>query len=283
VAERFYFKMWHSWWTTESHEDLEEDPIAIGPVLMSFCRWSPGDDCGWAVTEKGTPVTCNALARRARWKGPRAGERVAAALRKLEEVGTADLRSDGAWGLPKFGRFQESAEAAKKRKQRDKSGTTASDVPKVSPDCPALVEVESEVKSPVVPKGTRSPDLIVDHVLAAMRGASAELGGRGPRDNPANRKLIARISTEVRATPEDWTHVIQAQLHSVRGEPKNHKYLTLSTLCVPTNFLRLLDAPLPRVTGVATDDTTAADLRAERDARRVQVELEERLQAGGDA
>lgn len=124
MAERLYFKLWHLWWTSESHEDLGEDPIAIGPVLMSFCRWEPGRDNGWAVTEKGQPVTCGALARRARWSGRGAGERVAAALRELERVGTAELRSDGAWGLPKFGKWQESASAAKMRKARAKPKNT---------------------------------------------------------------------------------------------------------------------------------------------------------------
>jgi hypothetical protein len=45
--------------------------------------------------------------------------------------------------------------------------------------------------------------------------------------------------------------VIRRQLASVRSRPETHKFLSLSTLCVPRNFSRLLDAPGGRGTGGA--------------------------------
>jgi hypothetical protein len=140
MAERLYWKMWRTWWTGESHVDATDDELSIGPCLMSFIRWEPGDDYGWAVNEKGRPVTTGAIARRARWDS----ERTARALSGLVDHGTIELRSDGAWGFPKWGPWQESADAARKRK---KGRADSAESPRnVRADSAAIVEVEVDVE-----------------------------------------------------------------------------------------------------------------------------------------
>jgi hypothetical protein len=141
VAERLYFKLWIGWYTCESHVDLSGDALHIGPVLMSFCirRWVPGVDLAYAVNEKGAPVSVAAIARRAKWTS----KRTADALGELESVGTCVIRSDGAWGFSKFGRWQESASAAKMRKCRQRDGHSDQDVPPI-----AEVEVGGELQNP---------------------------------------------------------------------------------------------------------------------------------------
>jgi hypothetical protein len=199
---------------------------------------------------------------------------------KLADKRIVDI-VDGIATLVRYRKSQRSDAAERMRAARSRtssehvqhaSGTTANSVT----DIECRVQ-KTEEDTPVVPKGTTPPDPIVAHVLAAMREACVELGGRGPQDNPANRKLIARISSEVRATAEDWTRVIRAQLQSVRGEPKNHRYLALSTLCVPANFLRILDAPAgkPATPGVQRFDATPEQLHREQADRLAAIAAEE--------
>jgi len=178
VAERLYWKMWRTWWTGESHVDATDDELSIGPVLMSFIRWEPGEDYGWAVNEKGRPVTTGAIAHRARW----VPERAAAALRGLVEHGTVELRSDGAWGFPKWGPWQESADAARKRKLRGPS----SDIPRNgAPKSAAIVEVDVEDESSIEPFGLSPENPPAADVPGTTEGAqilthptAGEAGGR---------------------------------------------------------------------------------------------------------
>lgn len=255
MAERLYFKLWHLWWTSESHEDLGEDPISIGPVLMSFCRWDPGRDNGWAVTEKGHPVTCGALARRARWSGRGASERVAAALRELERVGTAELRSDGAWGLPKFGKWQESASAAKMRKSRAKP-KYATDVPShgghsdhpCDLDVPPLEGDEegageqqhashagqpSATKRDIEPKTPDPHKPAIDRVLAALHDARCSV-------KPGLTRLRKREHIRARLADgspvEHLLAVIDFAADECRRKPEALQWLDATTPFRPKNW-----------------------------------------------
>src|SRR5687768_6290780 len=73
------------------------------------------------------------------------GKRVSIALAELEDAGTCAIRSDGAWGFVNFGRWQETADAAYKRRVRGQStGQSTGQSGRKSVACPPLVEVEAE-------------------------------------------------------------------------------------------------------------------------------------------
>lgn len=199
MAERFYFKMWHSWWTGSSHIEAGADALAIGPCLMSFMRWTPGEDQAWAVQESGRPVTVAAIARRAKWTSAR----VAAALRDLEDKGTVNLRSDGAWGFPKFGKAQESASAAKMRRAREQNSSVTSKVT-VTTSVTPLAELDAELeaeKQESLRDSPPSPPLGVGHESPAndMPGEESPgllLATQAPSKPRASRKKPRAVVDE---------------------------------------------------------------------------------------
>jgi hypothetical protein len=272
VAERLYFKLWIGWYTCESHADLSGDALSIGPVLMSFCirRWVPGVDLTYAVNEKGAPVTVGAIARRVKWTSKKAAD----ALLELESVGTCVLRSDGAWGFSKFGRWQESADAARKRRVRGQSGTTDG-------HSPAIVEVEEggEIQnpsgSPPSPPlgvghespandlpGEESPGLLLatqappkprasrkkprapldeafaQSAYAAFCEARIELTRRSPQGfTETMRDELAKLVAACAPTIDDWRGAVRIRLAmDRRGE--GYGSLTWASLTAPKNFER---------------------------------------------
>lgn len=287
MPERLYFKMWHSWWTSESHEGLEEDPLAIGPVLMSFCRWNPGDDYGWAVTEKGNPVSCSALARRARWKGRTAGERVAAALRELERVGTAELRSDGAWGLPKFGRWQESADAARKRKVRGQSGKSVGQSGECPPNVPALVEGEGEeqhashVGRPKSAKRARPDDPFTEATTTVLRALNDARASIASGLTPLRKRDHIRARLAEGATIEQLLAVIAFAADECRRDPAKLQWLDAVTPFRPKNWESRLaraqawQATFSRHSQGQRFDATPDQLHRERQERLAAIAAEE--------
>lgn len=118
---------------------------------------------------------------------------------------------------------------------------------------------------------TQAPSL-VSHVLEEMAKAVRELRAtdRGPRDTPANRKLIATATKAHALDATLWSSAIRRQLANVRPDRSKWTYLSLSTICRPANMARLLDAPDPGVAsprgraepGPRPTSTRVVDLRA---------------------
>lgn len=136
MAERSWVKLWSSYWTSNSHAIIGADALLVGAVLMSAMRWTPGDLDAWAVDEQDAPLPEALFAIRSQLPA----RRVSVALAKLEMVGTLKRRADGAWGMPKFGRYQESADAARKRKAPRKPDGSSAEVP-------ALAEAEADAEA----------------------------------------------------------------------------------------------------------------------------------------
>lgn len=99
---------------------------------------------------------------------------------------------------------------------------------------------------------------LCDHVLLTLTAACREVHGRtdvGPNFTcESNRELIRKLARrrppiEGARDPDVWTRVIRAQVDSVAGNPATYKYLSLSTLCRPDNFLRLRDRPTGAAVG----------------------------------
>lgn len=191
---------------------------------------------------------------------------------------------DGVITLPRFDEHQQGRSTKRTRAFRERSGNTNGTRPEQMRNERGTVEVDAEADAdaeepPVVPAGDNPandhpwlespaeardcdkpskpsrrkprvapPDELVTHVLAELRKAVQELDPSlsGPRDTPGNRELLAKLHAAEMPTAEQWSTVIRRQLASVRNNPAAHKYLALSTLCVPRNFSRLLDAPAPR-------------------------------------
>ncbi len=112
MSERRWVKLWRDWFTSTSHRKVGPEPLLVGVALMTFVRWEPGQDDAWAVYEGGDPVSIDVIAELAQ-VGPK---RCDAALKILAGRGTVARREDGAWGFPKFGRWQETARAAQLRR-----------------------------------------------------------------------------------------------------------------------------------------------------------------------
>lgn len=113
AERRDWVKLWAKWYTTASHLKVGGMALHVGAVLMTLVRWEPGVDVAWADLDDGTPLGADAIASRCQ----ETERTVLAALRKLASRGSIAQRSDGAWGFPRFGRWQESADAARKRKK----------------------------------------------------------------------------------------------------------------------------------------------------------------------
>lgn len=95
-------------------------------------------------------------------------------------------------------------------------------------------------------------DDLCEHVLRTLAAACRELHGRndvGPsptcQSNWAAIRKLAKAKPAVEGATDKavWTRVIRAQLESVRHSPKDHHFLSLSTLTRPANFCRLRDSP----------------------------------------
>lgn len=191
MAERLWVKQWFSWWTSRSHKKVGSDALLIGLALMSLVRWRKGEDAAWAEFEDGSPMPVSAIAEHAQMSVGRAD----AALWKLASRGTVACRDDGAWGMPKAGRYQETPEAAKKRKQRGQSRDEEGDIPR---EAEADAEVDPSLRSgpppTPPPEGSdRIPPHSVETVAEAeVRSATLMLVPLEPKPATKRRPRLAR-------------------------------------------------------------------------------------------
>jgi hypothetical protein len=238
---RHWVKLWVDWLDSKAHAELSEGAFGLGPLLLLLAVWDGTyEGGGWLLNEAGKPMSLEALARLTH----RTVQRLRSQLDELEWCLTLKRREDGALGFPNFGRWQETKSAKYMRTKRSQSGNCDPDSGPQTEDGRDDRRSASQ-NTPVVPTGDPTPNPLVAHVLAEMASAVRELKptDRGPRDTPANRKLIAAVTKAHALTPELWSTAIRRQLANVRPNRANWTYLSLSTLCVPRNMARLLDAP----------------------------------------
>ncbi len=122
VPRRSWVKVHETWWTSPSHAFLSPFAKLLGPFLF----WvADGDD--WREHEDGEAALLSGAGKPlgakelARMMGGADAVQVQEALDELETAGTLRRREDGAWCFPKFGRWQETPSAARKRKAKDRA------------------------------------------------------------------------------------------------------------------------------------------------------------------
>lgn len=271
TAERARWrKVWTDLWSTPSHVALDSTALYVAVTCIVHASWERGRPDARLLVGA-TPMPVDALARICRLPA----RRVRRALAELEAVGTVAM-VEGAVTLPRFGRWQETADAARKRRAR--SSESPPDDPPDSPgQGPGLREAEGEAEAEGEPPkppvqasdggdfpptqaelramendprfdlASPEPDLAAQ-VLRLLCDAVQDLTGKpgGPRDVPTNRDMIAKATKREGATLEDWRRVIAAQAESVRHKPEAWGYLCLSTITRARNWARLADAPIGR-------------------------------------
>lgn len=228
MADRAWVKLWASYWTSLSHADIGPDALLVGCVLMSSVRWNPGDLHAWAVTEAGRPIPISVFAARAQLTP----KRTLCALLVLEQAGTAKLRDGTTWGLPNFGRYQETADAAKKRRQRGQSRDTVHDSPREGEaDADADADAEFSLRSvarEVKPKRTKpvaEPSPQVDRILARLN----ELRSEGvPGSNLGDGQWVRRLLLARPQAEPDALLVLEYTAHEAR-QTGEWKHLNSST------------------------------------------------------
>lgn len=136
-----------------------------------------------------------------------------------------------------------------------RSSSSSNSIEQEQPDRVAALPLRLVAQDP-----TDELSALCDHVLLTLTAACRELHGRtdvGPTFScESNRALIRKLArrkpaVEGACDPAVWTRVIRAQLESVRGQPSAYKYLSLTTLCRPDNFLRLRDRAVAAAAGGA--------------------------------
>lgn len=167
MGDRPWVKLWDGWYTSASHQLVGHDALHVGVVLMTLVRWEPGADDAWAVLESGKPMPTRAIAVRAQMPARRAE----LGLQRLVEAGTVMRRADGAWGFVKFGRWQETADAARKRQARPRksagmsNGTRtlfAADIPR---EAEAEGEAEAEQLAPLADARVREAEQVIAQIV----------------------------------------------------------------------------------------------------------------------
>ena len=123
-------KVWMDWWTSLSHAECSAATIGIGIYLQTVANQRGREEggAGWVLGAGGRPMSVGAIARGAH----ATPDEVQEAIAELLDAGTLVQRADGAIGFPNLQRYQESADAARKRGQRstDESEDSPSDTPR---------------------------------------------------------------------------------------------------------------------------------------------------------
>lgn len=278
AERRQWVKLWTTWYTSASHLGVGAMALHVGAVLMTCVQWSPGDDEAWAELDTGAPLPVEAIAMRCQ----ASARDVAKALAELELRGTVARRDDGAWGFRRFGRWQETPDAARKR--RGKSAEIPADSAGKSAKFPREEEAEEEVEAelatqetpptpsrgvssetraeaaflshpapakgvPAKPRKPRDdyPEGLDRHLLGEIVLACREIGRRGPRvtePTPGMIDDLRKLWAAERPTADDLTHVVRVRAAMDRAG-EGYGELSWEHLCRPASFRRYRDRDQP--------------------------------------
>lgn len=264
MADRPWCKLWSTYWTTLSHQGIGPDALLVGCVLMSHVRWKAGEDDAWAVTDTGKSVPVGVIALRAQLNL----KRTLSALHALEEAGFAARRDGPTWGIPKFGKYQESADAARKRKVAGRQAVSSAESPSIFPrNAEGDAEVVSLRETPKPPSGASAvppvepkpgkpkgkprkprvdyPDGLEEHFLAELQRACRDFRGRpdaGPRKvTDGMRDELRKLYAAEEPTQAEITRAVNRRLELNRAGDQ-YGDLTWEHLCRPASFRRYRDA-----------------------------------------
>lgn len=233
-----WIKVWGEYTTTPSHADLDDRNLWTGVALMQLIRAgcdARGDRQTWALRESGDPCTVAGIARHARQPVSIAK----AGLELLVKAGTVVLREDGAYGMPKFWKKQESRWAEGKRGKA--MGKVTNESPSRSPvslakssDSSLRSETDSSLRSEQIPPtpskktasrksaptpvGTSVADVLPTASAVAELPANDMPGEESPAMLAATSKPRRRGKPRVAVLDEDFAQAAYAAFSQARAE-----------------------------------------------------------------
>ena len=271
---RQWVKLWATWYTTASHLGVGAMALHVGAVLMTCVQWAPGEDEAWAELDTGAPLPVEAIAMRCQ----ATAREVAKALADLQLRGTVAQRADGAWGFRRFGRWQETPDAARKRRGKSADDPTVRAGKSAGFPREEEVEVEAEAEQAAPPTPSRGvssesraeasflshppakgvpqrptkpradfPEGLDRHLLGEIVLACRELGRRGPRvtePTPAMIDDLRKLWAAERPTADDLTHAVQVRA-AMDKAGEGYGEVEWTHLCRPANFRRYRDRDRP--------------------------------------
>lgn len=265
---RHWIKLWVAWLTTPAHFELSEGAFGLGPLLLLLATWDGEyNSGGWLLAEDGSPMSERAMARATHRGSIR---RLLQQLCELERCGTLKRREDGAYGFPKFGRWQETEAAKRMRTKRERLPNSSANGSGNSST--QTLDEESQVSSkPGRDKPAKQPDphhQDTDRVLAALHDARCSV-------KPGLTRLRKRDHIRARladgATVDQLLAVIAYAADECRRKPESLQWLDAVTPFRPKNWesrLARAEAWQSRAPAGPVLDLTVADL----DRRRAEAE-----------
>ncbi len=114
---RHWIKLWVAWLTTPAHVELSGGALGLGPLLLLLATWDGEyDSGGWLLAEDGSPISREALARATH----RTRQQLDRELAELVKCRTLTVRDDGAVGFARYGHWQETSQATRTRRYRER-------------------------------------------------------------------------------------------------------------------------------------------------------------------
>jgi hypothetical protein len=267
-----WIKLWGTYVETSTLRGMDPAHRWVGVCVMLLVRTASdvrGEQTTWAVHENDEPRTIRDIADYASVPDKVARVAIADFVRR----GFMTLREDGAVGLPKFWKYQESPDAKRKREQRvrghseDMSGPLSqqedrgqrTEQTREPPVVPRGDEQESPAndlpgeespglllttQTPSKPRTSRKkPRAAVDEAFAqnayeAFCEARIELTRRSPQGfTETMRDELAKLVAACAPTIDDWRGAVRIRLAmDRRGE--GFGSLTWASLTAPKNFER---------------------------------------------
>ncbi len=112
-----WIKLWVSWLTTPAHVELSAGALGLGPLLMLLATWD-GEygSGGWLLAADGSALGLESLARVTH----RTVVQLERELAELVKCRTLTVRDDGVIGFGRFGHWQETSQATRTRRYRER-------------------------------------------------------------------------------------------------------------------------------------------------------------------
>ncbi len=265
MKRRDWIKVRKDWWESPSHRLISPGARYFGVYLLYLADSDPEwreTGVGRLLAPDGSPLCSHDVAR----MSGSSSRNVARWISELKRVGTLDESDCGALSFPTYRNHQEnrsskyrrgsdgdaviqhdySKDAAEKKKQKQSAEGEVDNTPQ--PPSGVVPPPEKKRKPRKKPRGSygvdpasvEDADLVLGWIAQARQlcGISA----RTQSATFANRCYVNVPMVLLEATTDDWAKVIRRQAVKEQSNPEMaRRYLTLSTLCRPDNFSRMLE------------------------------------------
>lgn len=157
TTKRPWTKVWSRWYETDSHALLSFGALHVGPRLMTTANASPTR--GELRAQNGAPLTAAQIGVLCRCSETE----MVGYLTELVSAGTLGVR-EGVWFFPAFERWQESPQANRMRRHRERHCDAQSD----GVGDALLSPLSSVFSSSVSSEGEPEREFATDHTLTAL-------------------------------------------------------------------------------------------------------------------